>query len=1195
MSGSEDPFGDSDDDALLYAATQIEQRQAPDEFEDSPRPSKRRRVEREIANTDDEAELSDTFGSSDTLDGSENDFDPAKNRTENVEPQGMFPPQKPRHLFHAPRINPTFNNVIVIQTQNVAHSQPWMIRGPIWKKPKIIESNQDEVTKNPVRGSEDVVRRPMSDDEDEVEDIVEQRSVRKGGAIARQENTAHYDPTQDLANLPSDAFSSSNPADDVVFMESRPSTTNIQARRMGAPTTGLIQTTLFERKGVTLPPSQANKKRNWPLMNQEEPPTHHKLIPEAMETWVYPTNLGKIRDYQFNIVHRGLFHNLLVALPTGLGKTFIAATIMLNFYRWTQDAQIIFVAPTKPLVAQQVEACFTIAGIPRSQTTMLTGEVSAGLRADEWSKKRVFFMTPQTLINDLKTGICDPKRVVLVVIDEAHRATGGYAYVEVVKFIRRFNESFRVLALTATPGGTVDAVQRVVDGLDISRCEIRTEQSLDIRDYVHSKDVMKQAFDPSEEMELLFDWFSQAIGPVLSVVNGVNAYWVKDPLKLTAYGCNQALREWGQSAGRHASQQVKGMVFSVMSVLGSIAHSLELLKYYSIRCFYDKLLTFRKETREGKSKSKYRLQIDQNQHFEKMMVRLKAWTCDPEFTGHPKLEQVRAEVLNHFIEAGEGENGGQRTATRVEIFSHYRDSVEEIVKVLSRDSPIVRPHVFVGQAAGKNSEGMTQKKQLEVTQKFKNGDYNVLISTSVGEEGLDIGEVDLIICYDSKSSPIRLLQRMGRTGRKRSGKVIWLQMKGKEQEDAIKAMDNYEKMQGLIADGDQFNFHHDRSRRIVPKEIVPVVDKRTVDIPIENTQRTPSDFLPVPTKKGRGKLPKRPAKKFHMPDGVRTGFTTASRFDADSDDEGAAPRAKTKRKTGPPPEEAEPVPSMEEVRLTEAQTRELFQHYQDTMIESEEQFITMPKFNRFPTLQRQLRRTARVPHGWASKLFVETMNRLSTVDEYSVQEHETNVARGLLEIEDVAHTLAATSPTEDEEQPRPRPRGRPPGKKATITHPESANIPFRKKGRTLVRTGSAAEGDASSPPLSSPRMAIRSQGVWLGSNDTPPGSDRDHDGYEDGGSDLADFIDDGEPVVEDEDEDLDLSLPSPSTLLKKRPAKARPPSQLSIMESSQDLPDVGTLIGDIKRQKSSTPIAEPVKEKSKRRRRNVVQDDDDDE
>lgn len=40
---------------------------------------------------------------------------------------------------------------------------------------------------------------------------------------------------------------------------------------------------------------------------------------------------------------------------------------------------------------------------------------------------------------------------------------------------------------------------------------------------------------------------------------------------------------------------------------------------------------------------------------------------------------------------------------------------------------------------------------------FQKGEYNVLVATSIGEEGLDIGDVDLIVCYDSHSSPIRMV------------------------------------------------------------------------------------------------------------------------------------------------------------------------------------------------------------------------------------------------------------------------------------------------------------------------------------------------------------------------------------------------------------------------------------------------------
>ena len=93
---------------------------------------------------------------------------------------------------------------------------------------------------------------------------------------------------------------------------------------------------------------------------------------EAGQLWIYPTNYP-LRDYQFNIIHKALFTNTLVCLPTGLGKTFIAAVVMYNFYRWYPNGKIVFLAPTKPLVTQQIEACHNVMGIPQEHSAEMTG------------------------------------------------------------------------------------------------------------------------------------------------------------------------------------------------------------------------------------------------------------------------------------------------------------------------------------------------------------------------------------------------------------------------------------------------------------------------------------------------------------------------------------------------------------------------------------------------------------------------------------------------------------------------------------------------------------------------------------------------------------------------------------------------------------------------------------------------------
>ena len=70
--------------------------------------------------------------------------------------------------------------------------------------------------------------------------------------------------------------------------------------------------------------------------------------------------------------------------------------------------------------------------------------------------------------------------------------------------------------------------------------------------------------------------------------------------------------------------------------------------------------------------------------------------------------------------------------------------------------------------------GLKQKKQIEVVQKFRDGEFQVLVATRVGEEGLDIAEVNQVIFYDNVPSSIRFIQRRGRTGRKDTGKLVVL-------------------------------------------------------------------------------------------------------------------------------------------------------------------------------------------------------------------------------------------------------------------------------------------------------------------------------------------------------------------------------------------------------------------------------------
>lgn len=1005
-----------------------------------------------------------------------------------------------------------------------------------------------------------------------------------------------------LEDIASDEFSSPEPPSRQI---SAPNQGPMRAPRAGFARSNsgvLRQTTLFgdelpfDGTGISQPQAARSFRADMP----REDPTHHEIDKDAMQTWVYPTNLGAIRDYQFSIVKNSLFNNTLVALPTGLGKTFIAATVMLNFYRWTNKAKIVFVAPTKPLVAQQIDACYNIAGIPRSETTLLTGDVNPAMRSQEWEERRVFFMTPQTLLNDISHGYADPKSIVLLVIDEAHRAVGEYAYAKVTKLIRRFTKSFRVLALTATPGSKVETVQEVIDNLGISHCEIRTENSIDIRQYVHQRNIDHVVLDPSYEMSHVFELFGKALQPLLSKLDAQNIWYGRTPMSITAYGLMQAQKEWFATRGRSANQGVQFMMRAIFSVLTSIAHSVKLLNYHGIKPFYDNLHDMRSEQESrGDKGSKYKRQLLEDKSFQEMMTIIDKWLRTDGFVSHPKLAALTDHVLNHFMDNGE--------STRIIVFSEYRDSAEDIVRTLNKHRPLVKASIFVGQADGKRGEGMKQAQQIETIERFRKGEFNVLVATSIGEEGLDIGQVDLIVCYDSSSSPIRMLQRMGRTGRKRAGKIVLLLMRGKEEEQVARSKDSYEKMQALICEGSRFDFRFDLSTRIVPREIRPEVEKRHVHIPVENTQDT---SLPEPKRK-RAPPKKKPPKKFHMPDGVETGFKSVSEYMKPG-----AKGTKSASKSAPAPapkrnpelDDLAENPDLSSIVLRDSELNELNRSYRDLPFNQDAvEEAAMPSLTAYPELQRQLRPVAKLKHGTATKRCVKLLRKMSSGADGLARERSSRDTSNYLEIpvKDFVDTDDESSGegASETEPVRPRKRAR---KEATTSAAAKTSGPQKKpkpsaKGRRPPEEAEAQEEGLTRriSKAKRDRMLMKKRGGnqrgRANMDEAGDDCDRDSDMMMSDGSDLGLDLDDF--IVSDNhhpptSQTVTLSQEEEEVQQTEK-AKEQPyyvPAVLpSTQESDDDIPGMEELIG------SSSAVKPALAARPARTGRRQVVDSDSDE
>ncbi|XP_012284987.1 Fanconi anemia group M protein [Orussus abietinus] len=529
--------------------------------------------------------------------------------------------------------------------------------------------------------------------------------------------------------------------------------------------------------------------------------------------WIYPENFP-LRDYQFSIVQTALYNNTLVCLPTGLGKTFIAAVVMYNFWRWYPKGKVVFMAPTKPLVAQQIYACHNIMGIPSSETIELTGTTNQKQRKISWSENRVIFATPQTFHNDLEKNIVPMELIKCVVVDEAHRALGKHSYCESIRILSSYNRYFRILALSATPGGKIDDVQEVVSNLHISKLELRDDTSPDIIPYINERKMDIILVPLGDDLSKIRDKYIAIMDRHVkyliqnNVLRGATGNISKGKIFLLS-------REYQKRTNKPSNH---GQIMKTLSILLTMYHAYELLTRHGLRAFLhfyknhadkpwmsseDQLLALLNEVELYLGpfpdihtlNDKDALQIPSDFIF-----------------GHAKFHKLKEVLLRHF-KAFEG----QVESTRAIVFVEYRDIVNEVFALLLQSRPLIRPQMFVGQA------GLKQKAQMQALTDFRSNRVNVLISTSVGEEGLDVGEVDLIVCFDiSQRSPIRLVQRMGRTGRKRQGHIVLLVTDGKEHQTLKAALSRRDSLNNKVLESSNIvSSLYNENPRMVPPEFQP--------------------------------------------------------------------------------------------------------------------------------------------------------------------------------------------------------------------------------------------------------------------------------------------------------------------------------------------------------------------------------------
>lgn len=482
---------------------------------------------------------------------------------------------------------------------------------------------------------------------------------------------------------------------------------------------------------------------------------HPLLKKDAIESRLYQQILAG------DVLKKG---NTMVVAPTALGKTIVAILVAADRLYKVKNSKVLVLAPSKPLAIQHEGSFKEFLTLP---CTSITGAVKTDERVKRWEESRIVCATPQTVESDLLNGRYDLSNVSLIVFDECHHGVGSYSYVYLAARYVRESKFNLILGLTASPGSDKFKIKEVCENLYIQNIVVKTEEDADVKPYFNPVEIDWVRVKMSAELEKIKKHIDKALKIRLKALKNMGI------IKTVAVGKVDILNARGRVQGEIArSVNPDKDLFQAISILSAvinIQHAQELIETQGVSTFNKYVARLRKkQTKAAKS-----LLWDDN--FSRA-IKL-AREAEKHGWEHPKLREL-TKILKKELGSTDGQTKLQsrrftdnedETSSKIIVFTQYRDTLEMIHQKLETEG--IKSVKFFGQASKDGEKGLTQKEQKAIIKSFRMGEYDVLLSTSVAEEGIDIPAVDLVILYEPVPSEVRMIQRRGRTGRKRTGRV----------------------------------------------------------------------------------------------------------------------------------------------------------------------------------------------------------------------------------------------------------------------------------------------------------------------------------------------------------------------------------------------------------------------------------------
>ncbi|XP_070437525.1 interferon-induced helicase C domain-containing protein 1 [Equus przewalskii] len=511
-----------------------------------------------------------------------------------------------------------------------------------------------------------------------------------------------------------------------------------------------------------------------------------------------------LRPYQMEVAQPALEgKNVIICLPTGSGKTRVAVYVTKDHLdkkkETSEPGKVIVLVNKVPLVEQLFRKEFNPFLKKWYRITRLSGDTQLKISFPEVVKSHdVIISTAQILENSLLNSEKGEDAGVvlsdfsLIIIDECHHTNKEAVYNNIMRrYLKQKLKNNRlkkenkpviplpqILGLTASPGvggATKQAkaeehILKICANLDASVIKTVKENIDQLKDQI--KEPCKKFAIADDTRE---DPFKDKL---VEIMTRIQTFCQMNPMP--DFG-TQPYEQWAIKMEKKAAKEGNRKDRVCAEHLRKYNEALQINDTIRMIDAYNHLETFYNDEKEKKFAvleddsdesgdngdedevdEKKHLELEETDSFLMTLFfdnkkKLKKLAENPECENE-KLTKLRNTIMEHYTRTEESARGIIFTKTRQSAYalSQWITENEKFAEVG------VKAHHLIGAGHSSEFKPMTQNEQKEVISKFRTGKINLLIATTVAEEGLDIKECNIVIRYGLVTNEIAMVQARGR-------------------------------------------------------------------------------------------------------------------------------------------------------------------------------------------------------------------------------------------------------------------------------------------------------------------------------------------------------------------------------------------------------------------------------------------------